>query len=101
MTWWVWEMETIVALETASEEGCNKGALLGLKRAWPPSMSCGHYRTESEEDSGAAAGEEDNIVGAAKGEVVGGWDKESIAEGRRGVLVYLGLWYQVENNRMI
>jgi hypothetical protein len=54
-------------------------------------MSCGHYRTEAEEDSGAAAGEEDDIVGVAKGEVVGGWDEESIAEGRRGVLVYLRL----------
>jgi hypothetical protein len=28
-----------------------------------------------------------------------GWEG-SIAERRRGVLVYLGLWYQVENNRM-
>jgi len=101
MIWWVWEREIIVAPETASEEGCNKGALLGLKRAWPPSVSYGHCRTEAEEDSGAAAGEEDDIIGAAEGEVVGGWDKESIAEGRRSVLVYLGLWYQFENNRMI
>jgi hypothetical protein len=54
-------------------------------------VSYGHCRTEAEEDSGAAAGEEDDIIGAAEGEVVGGWDKESIAEGRRSVLVYLGL----------
>jgi len=36
----VWERETMLAAEsavTAAEEGCSKGELVGLKRAWPPS----------------------------------------------------------------
>jgi hypothetical protein len=36
MTWFVWEREAMLAAEfavTAAEEGCNKGELVGLKRA--------------------------------------------------------------------
>jgi hypothetical protein len=38
--------------------------------------------------------------GCAKREVAGDWDEESITEGRESFLIYLGIWYQVENNRM-
>jgi hypothetical protein len=72
MTWWVWERETIAveeAAQTTSEEGCNRGVLLGLKGAWPPAVGCGHGRTEVEEDSDAAAGEGANTVDAAEGEL--------------------------------
>jgi hypothetical protein len=54
-------------------------------------VGCGHDRIETEEDSGVAAGEEGGIANAVEGEVVGGWDEESIAERRESVLVYLGL----------
>ena len=54
-------------------------------------MSCGHCRIEAEEDSGSVTGEKDGIASTAEGEVAGDWDEESIAKGRKGVLVYLGL----------
>ena len=87
------ERDTIAAAEVvvaSAEEGGSRGALLGLKRAWPTSVGCGHCRTEAEEE-GVAAGEEDGTTGAAaEGEMVASWE-ESIAERRRSVLVYLGL----------
>jgi len=89
----VWERDTIAAaeaIETSAEEGYNRGALLGLKRAWPTSVGCGHCRTKAEEEGGVVAGEEDGTTGAAEGEIAAGWE-ESIAERRGGVLVYLGL----------
>jgi len=90
----VWERDTIATTEAvvaSAEEGGNRGALLGLKRAWPTSVGCGHYRTKAEEEGGVAAGEEDGTISAAaEGEIVAGWE-ESIVERRRGVLVFLGL----------
>jgi len=71
----VWERETMTAAEaaeTAAKEGCNRGVLFGLKRTWPPSVGCGHGKTKAKEEAG-------------------GWDKESIAEGRGNVLIYLRL----------
>jgi hypothetical protein len=89
----VWERDTIAAAEVvvaSAEEGDCRGALLGLKRAWPTSVGCGHCRTEAEEE-GVAAGEEDGTTGAAaEGEMAASWE-ESIAERRISVLVYLGL----------
>jgi hypothetical protein len=80
--------EAVVAL---AKEGGSKGASLGLKKAWPTSVGCGHCRTEAEEEGGAATGKENGTTGAAaKGEMADSWEK-SIAEGRKGVLVYLGL----------
>ena len=55
------------------EKDGSRGALLGLKRAWPTFVSCGHYGTEAEEEDGAAAGEEDGTIGAtAEGEMATG-----------------------------
>ena len=81
MTWWVWERERIVA--TITEEGYNKGVLFGLKRAWPPFGRCGHDKTKADEEIGAAIEEETGTGGAIKGEAVGGWEEESISEGKR------------------
>jgi len=90
----VWERDTFATAEAAvasAKKGGSRGALLGLKRAWPTSVGCGHCKTEAEEESGVAAREEDGTTGtAAEGEMAASWE-ESIAEGRRGVLVYLGL----------
>ena len=90
----MWERDTIATAEVTMasvEKNGNRGALLGLKRAWPTFVGCGHYRTEAEEEGGAAIGEEDGTTGAAvEGEMAAGWE-ESIAERRRGVLVYLKL----------
>ena len=89
----MWERDTIAAaeaVETSAEEGCSRGALLGLKRAWPTSVGCGHCRIEAEEKGGVAAAKEDGTTGAAEGEIVVGWE-ESIVERRESVLVYLGL----------
>jgi len=93
-------MVVAVAAATAAVESCNRGVLLGMKRVWPPFVGYGHGRTEVEEEAGAAAKEEISITGAVEGEAVSDWDEESIAEGRESFLIYLGLWYQVENNRM-
>jgi hypothetical protein len=79
------------AAVASAEEAGSKGALLGLKRAWPTSVGYGHCRNKAEEEGGVAAGEEDGTIGAtAEGEMAAGWE-ESIVERRRGVLVYLGL----------
>jgi len=90
----VWERDTIAMAEAVvalAKEGGSKGASLRLKKAWPTSVGCGHCRTEAEEEGGVAAGKEDGTTGAAaKGEMAVSWE-ESIAEGRKGVLVYLGL----------
>jgi hypothetical protein len=90
----VWERDTIATAEAAvasAKEGGSRGALLGLQRAWPTSVGCGHSKTEAEEEGGAAAGEEDGTTDtAAEGKMAASWE-ESIVEGRRGVLVYLGL----------
>jgi len=48
----VWDRDTIATTEAAvasAEEGGSRGALLGLKRAWPTSVGCGHCRTKVEE----------------------------------------------------
>jgi hypothetical protein len=90
----VWERDTIAMVEAAAasaEKDGSRGALLGLKRAWPTSVGCGHCRTEAEEEGGAVAGEQDGTTGAAvEEEMAASWEG-SIAERRRGVLVYLGL----------
>ena len=89
----MWERDTIAAaeaVETSAKEGCSRGALLGLKRAWPTFVGCGHCRTEAEEEGGVAAVKEDGTTGAAEGEIAAGWE-ESIVERRGSVLVYLGL----------
>ena len=90
----MWERDTIATEEaaaTSAEEDGSRGALLGLNRAWPTSVGCGHCRTEAEEEGGAAAGEQDGTTdAAAEEEMAAGWEG-SIAERRRGVLVYLGL----------
>ena len=71
----MWERDTIATAEAAmasTEEDGSKGALLGLKRAWPTFVGCGHCRTEAEEEGGAAAGEEYGTTGvAAEGEIDG------------------------------
>jgi hypothetical protein len=56
-------MAATEAAKTTVEEGCNRGVLLRLKRAWPQSVGCGHGKTEAKEETG-------------------GWDEESIAKGR-------------------
>jgi hypothetical protein len=57
---------------TAAEEGCSKGELVGLKRAWSPSIGCGHGRTEALEEAGVRAEEEVNTAGAAEREAACG-----------------------------
>jgi len=52
------------AVASAERDG-SKGALLGLRRAWPTSVCCGHCRTEAEEESGLAAGVQEGTTGAA------------------------------------
>ena len=42
----------------SAEEGGSRGALSGLRRAWPTSVCCGHYKAEAEEESCPAAEEE-------------------------------------------
>ena len=32
---------------TTAEEGCSKGEMVRLKRVWPPSVGCGHDKTEA------------------------------------------------------
>ena len=90
----MWERDTIATAEVtmaSAEKDDNRGALSGLKRAWPTFVGYGHYETEAEEEGGAAAGEEDGTTSTAvKGEMAVGWE-ESIAERRRCVLVYLEL----------
>ena len=49
----------------SAEEGGSRGALSGLRRAWPTSVCCGHCRTEVEEESCLAAGVQDGTTGAA------------------------------------
>jgi len=111
MTWRVWQREIIAAIkvvETTSEEGCNKGVLWGLKRVWPPAVGYGHGRIEAEEESCAAAakdmddevGEGACVAGAAEEEVIGSCSIVERERGDESALVNLGLWYQVENNRM-
>jgi len=48
------------------EEGCNRGVLFGLIRAWPTSIGSGHDKTKAEEDIGDVAEEETNIGGAVE-----------------------------------
>ena len=79
------------AAAASAEEDDSRGALLGLKRAQPTSVGCGHCGTEAEDEGGAAAGEQGGTTGAAtEEEMATGWEG-SIAKRRRGVLVYLGL----------
>jgi len=94
MTWWVWEREAMLAAEsavTAAEQGYSKGELVGLKRAWSPSVGCGHGRIEVLKEAGVAAEKEVNTVGAAEREAACSWDAKSIAERRESVLICLGL----------
>jgi len=44
------------AAAASAEEADSRGALLGLRRAWPTSICCGHCITKAEEESGPAAG---------------------------------------------
>ena len=88
----MWERDTIATAEAtmaSAGKDSSRGALLGLQRAWPTFVGCGHCGTEVKEEGGVAAGEQDGTTGAAaEGEMAIGWE-ESIAESRRGVLVYL------------
>jgi hypothetical protein len=84
-------MLTAEAAVTAAEEGCNRGELVGLKKAWPPSIGCGHGRAEALEEARVVVEVEADIAGAAERKVACGWDEESIAEGRESVLICLGL----------
>ena len=72
----MWERDTIATTEVtmaSAEKDGNRGALLGLKRAWPTFVGSGHYGIEAEEEGGAAAGEEDGTIGAtAEGEMATG-----------------------------
>ena len=64
----MWERGTIATAEAvvaSAEENGSRGALLGLKRAWPTSVGCGHCRTEAKEEGGPAAGVQDGTTGAA------------------------------------
>jgi len=67
MTWWVWEREMMhAAVETtvASDVGCKKGVLWGLKRGCSPAMAEEKPDGEAAEESrGVAAGEEVCTVG--------------------------------------
>ena len=49
----------------SAEEGGSRGALSGLRRAWPTSVCCGHYKAEAKEESCPAAGVQDGTTGAA------------------------------------
>jgi len=84
-------MLTAEAAVTAVKEGCNREELVGLKKAWPPSIGCGHERAEALEEARVVVEEEVGIAGAAEREAACGWDEESIAEGRESVLICLGL----------
>ena len=53
------------AVVASAEGDGSKGALLGLRRAWPTSVCYGHCRTEAEEESGPAAGVQEGTTGAA------------------------------------
>ena len=67
----MWERDTIATTEdaVASTEGAgNRGALFGLRRAWPTSVFCGVCRTKAEEESGPAVGVHEGTNGAAAGE---------------------------------
>ena len=77
MTWWVWEREIIATAtetEAASNVGCKKGVLWGLKRVCSPA-TVGEEKTRgdaAEEDRGVATGEEVCTNGAAEEEDVMG-----------------------------
>ena len=61
------------AVVASTEEDGSKGALLGLKRAWPTSVGCGHCKTKAEEEGGPATGVQDDTIGAvAKEEMAAG-----------------------------
>ena len=75
----MWERDTIATAEAAvtpTDEDGSRGALSGLRRAWPTFVCCGHCRTETEEGSCPAVEEEncpavgvqDGTTGAATGE---------------------------------
>ena len=64
----MWERDTIATTEAtmaSAEKDGSRGALLGLKRAWPTFVGYGHYETEAEEEGGAAAREHDGTTDAA------------------------------------
>jgi hypothetical protein len=54
-------------------------------------VGCGHGRTEASEEAIDAVEKEVGTADAIEREAAGGWDKESITEGRGSVLIYLGL----------
>jgi len=93
-------MLAVKSAVTTAKEGCRRRELVGLKRAWPPSIGCGHDRTKALKEARAAVEEEAGTAGAAEREAASSWDEKSIVERRENVLISLGLWYQVENNRM-
>ena len=72
----MWERDTIATAEVtmaSAEKDGNRGALLGLKRAWPTCVGCGHCGTEAKEEGGVVAGEEDGTTSAAvEGEMAAG-----------------------------
>jgi hypothetical protein len=70
MTWRAWERETMAV--AIAEEGCNRGVLFGLTRAWPASIGSCHGKTEIEEDTGDATEEETSTSGATEGEATVG-----------------------------
>jgi hypothetical protein len=75
----------------AAEKGCSRRELVGLKRAWPPSIGCGHSRTKALEEARVAAEKEAGIAGAVEREATCDWDEKSIVKRRESVLICLGL----------
>jgi hypothetical protein len=84
-------MLAVKSVVTIAKKGCSRRELVGLKRAWPPSIGCGHDKTKALEEAGAAAEEEAGTAGAAEREATCGWDEKSIVERRETVLISLGL----------
>ena len=84
-------MLAVKSAVTTAKEGCSRRELVGLKRAWPPSIGCGHDRTKALEEAGAATEEEAGTAGAAEREAASSWDEKSIVERRENVLISLGL----------
>jgi hypothetical protein len=80
-------MLAVKSVVTTSKKGCSRRELVGLKRAWSPSIGCGHDRTKALEEAGAAAEEEASTAGAAEREATCGWDEKSIVERRESVLI--------------
>ena len=65
---------------TAAEKGYNREELVWLKRTWPPSIGCGHGRTEALEEAKVAEEEEASTASSVKREAACDWDEKSITK---------------------